>query len=118
MRLLWRFRAFVALWRTWRNRNRPGAPRLRDRVAAFPRLLAATVSGRYDGMSRARLGLYMVAIAYVLSPIDVIPEVLLAVLGLAEDAFVSVWLLGSFLDETERFLIWEGRAKVVPGQLA
>jgi uncharacterized membrane protein YkvA (DUF1232 family) len=69
-------------------------------------------------MSRARLGLYMVAIAYVLSPIDVIPEALLAVLGLAEDAFVSVWLLGSFLDETERFLIWEGRAKVVPGQLA
>jgi uncharacterized membrane protein YkvA (DUF1232 family) len=118
MRFLLRFRAFVALWRAWRNRNRPGAPRLRQRVAAFPRLVAATVSGRYDGMSRGRLGLYGLAVAYVLAPIDVMPELLLAVLGLADDAILSVWLLGSFLDETERFLIWEGRARVVPGTLA
>jgi uncharacterized membrane protein YkvA (DUF1232 family) len=69
-------------------------------------------------MSRGRLGLYGLAAAYVLAPIDVMPELLLAVLGLADDAILSVWLLGSFLDETERFLIWEGRARVVPGTLA
>jgi uncharacterized membrane protein YkvA (DUF1232 family) len=118
MAVLLRLRAFVALWRAWRDRNRPGAPRLRDRVSALPRLVVDTLSGRYDGMSRGRLGLYALAVAYLLSPIDLIPELLFAVLGLAEDALVSVWLLGSFLDETERFLIWEGRAKVVPGRLA
>jgi uncharacterized membrane protein YkvA (DUF1232 family) len=115
MRFLWRFRAFVALWRTWRNRNRPGSPRLSERVVALPRLVAASVRGQYDGMSRARLGAYALAIAYVLAPIDLAPELLLAVLGLADDAILSVWLLGSFLDETERFLIWEGRGRVVPG---
>jgi uncharacterized membrane protein YkvA (DUF1232 family) len=114
MRFLWRFRAFVALWRTWRNRNRPGAPGLRERVAAVPRLIAATMRGQYDGMSRGRLAAYALALAYVALPIDIVPELVLAVLGLAEDALISVWLLGSFLDETERFLIGEGRSRVVP----
>jgi len=113
MRFLWRFRAFVALWRTWRNRNRPGAPGLRERVAAVPRLVAATMRGQYEGMSRGRLAAYVLAVAYVVLPVDIVPELVLAVLGLAEDALISVWLLGSFLDETERFLIWEGRNRVV-----
>jgi uncharacterized membrane protein YkvA (DUF1232 family) len=114
MRSLRRFRAFAALWRTWRYRNRPGTPGIRERAAAVPRLVSATLSGRYDGMSRGRLALYALALAYVVLPIDVVPELLLAVFGLAEDAFISVWLLGSFLDETERFLIWEGRNRVLP----
>jgi uncharacterized membrane protein YkvA (DUF1232 family) len=113
MKSLWRLRAFAALWRTWRYRNRPGSPRLRERVAAVPRLVSATLRGQYDGMSRGRLVVYALALAYVVLPIDVVPEILLAVLGLAEDAFISVWLLGSFLDETERFLIWEGRDRVL-----
>jgi uncharacterized membrane protein YkvA (DUF1232 family) len=117
MRLLWRLRAFVALWRAWRHRNRPGGPQFRDRVAALPRLVSATLSGRYAGLSRARLGVYVLALVYVMSPVDLVPEALFALAGLADDTLISVWLLGSFFDETERFLIWEGRSRTLPGTI-
>jgi uncharacterized membrane protein YkvA (DUF1232 family) len=54
------------------------------------------------------------AAAYILSPIDLIPEAFLFVLGLADDAVMIAWLAGSILSETERFLEWEkARDRVV-----
>ena len=47
------------------------------------------------------------ATAYVISPIDLIPEAFLLVLGLADDAVMIAWLAGTVLSETERFLEWE-----------
>ena len=82
-----------------------GGPSLGKRVAAIPRMLKATTSGKYDG--GMRLALMTAATVYVVSPIDVIPEAFLLVLGLADDAVMIAWLAGSVLAETERFLEWE-----------
>lgn len=91
-------------------------PSLGRRLAALPRMIGATLRGRYDG--GLRLALMVAAGAYVLSPVDLSPELMLALFGLADDALVVTWLAGSVLAETERFLAWEARrAAVIPGEV-
>jgi uncharacterized membrane protein YkvA (DUF1232 family) len=93
-----------------------GGPSLGKRLAALPRMLKATAKGEYDG--GMRVALMAAATAYVVSPVDFVPELFLAVLGLADDAVMIAWLAGTVLSETERFLEWESRrALVIPGSV-
>jgi uncharacterized membrane protein YkvA (DUF1232 family) len=82
-----------------------GGPSLSKRLAALPRMLKATAKGQYDG--GMRVALMAAATAYVISPVDFIPEAFLLVAGLADDALMITWLAGTVLAETERFLEWE-----------
>ena len=106
--------AFTALWRTLTAGSRGGPP-LGTRLAALPRMIRASMRGEYDG--GLRVAMMGAATAYVVSPIDVVPEGLLLLLGLADDVVVGTWLAGAVLGETERFLEWEKRRRaVIPGQ--
>ncbi len=106
-----------------RASTRPGAPGLSDRVHSVPRLVRATLDGSYAGTTVKRLGLVAAALAYVVSPIDLLPEALLPVLGAADDAVVIGWAIKALLEETDRFLTWElgqgGRPRpaTVPGHV-
>lgn len=116
-----RLSALSALWRALRSSGGSGEPSTTDRLRAVPRLVAATLTGRYDGMTRGRLGLLLLALLYVVSPVDLVPELALSLIGLGDDALVLAWLAGSVLAETDDFLRWEaarGRGpSVVPGQV-
>lgn len=101
--------ALGTLWRIMAGTR--GGPSLGRRLSAVPRMIWATLTGRYDG--KARLGLMVLATAYIASPVDLMPELVLSVFGLADDAFVAVWLAGAVLAETERFLEWERRRATV-----
>jgi uncharacterized membrane protein YkvA (DUF1232 family) len=104
--------ALTALFRVFK----PGIPGLGRRLAAIPRMIAATMRGEYDG--GGRLALMALAGFYIVSPIDVIPELFTFVLGLVDDAAVATYFAGALLDETERFLEWERqRARIVPGHV-
>ena len=105
--------AFVALGRALTAGAR-GGPGLGKRLAALPRMIKATATGQYDG--GFRLALMTAATIYVVSPIDFVPEAFLALFGLVDDVVAVTWLAGTVLAETERFLAWEARRKVViPG---
>jgi uncharacterized membrane protein YkvA (DUF1232 family) len=107
--------AFAALARALTSGVR-GGPSLGKRLAALPRMLRATARGDYDG--GVRLAMMAAATAYVVSPVDLVPELFLTVFGLADDALMVTWLAGSVLAETERFLEWEARRRaVIPGHL-
>jgi uncharacterized membrane protein YkvA (DUF1232 family) len=107
--------AFAALARALTSGAR-GGPSLGKRLAALPRMIRATVRGEYDG--GLRLAMMTAAVAYVASPVDLVPELFLALFGIADDALLITWLAGSVLTETERFLEWERqRASVVPGHV-
>ena len=82
-----------------------GGPSLSTRIAAVPRMMKATVHGNYDG--GLRVAMMAAATAYVVSPIDVIPEAFFLIFGLADDAVMVAWLAGAVLAETQRFLEWE-----------
>jgi uncharacterized membrane protein YkvA (DUF1232 family) len=78
----------------------------------------STFLGRYAGTTRLRLLLMAVAAAYVVSPVDLVPELFVPILGLVDDAFVVAWLAGTVLLETERYLDWEqDQHRIVPGQV-
>lgn len=98
--------AFTALAKALTSGAR-GGPSISKRLAALPRMLKATAKGEYDG--GLRIALMAAATAYVVSPIDLVPEAFLWVLGLADDAVMITWLAGTVLSETERFLEWEKR---------
>jgi uncharacterized membrane protein YkvA (DUF1232 family) len=111
-----RFAAVGAVWRALRAGHRPGTPGVGERLRAVPRLVKATLLGRYVGTTRARLALMAVAALYVISPVDLVPELFVPLLGLIDDAFVLAWLAGAVLLETERFIDWE-RRRVVVGEV-
>lgn len=106
-----------------RASSRPGAPSLSERVHAVPRLVRATLDGSYAGTTAKRLGLVAAAVAYVVSPVDLLPEMVLPVLGAADDAVVIGWAIKAFVEETDRFLTWElgqgvrPRPATVPGHV-
>jgi len=102
-----RISAFRALWRAVVSGRRPGAPGLGERARALPRIVGASLGGRYRGLSRGRLALFLVGLVYLISPVDLVPELLFNVFGLGDDAVVALWLAGGFLVETERYLGWE-----------
>ncbi|HTF55486.1 MAG TPA: YkvA family protein [Pseudonocardia sp.] len=102
-----RISAFRALWRAVARGRRPGAPGLGERARALPRMVGASLGGRYRGLSRGRLALFLVGLVYLISPVDVVPELLFNVFGLGDDAVVALWLAGGFLVETERYLGWK-----------
>jgi uncharacterized membrane protein YkvA (DUF1232 family) len=87
--------------------TRPGSPSLGARIGAIPRMIAASASGRYPGLSRLKLAFLGVGVAYVVSPVDAFPELFLFLLGLADDVAVAVYLAGALFAETDDFLEWE-----------
>jgi uncharacterized membrane protein YkvA (DUF1232 family) len=98
------FRTFATALRT---ATKPGSPALGERLASLPRLVRATLHGEYSGTTRSRLFLIAAAIAYVVSPVDFVPEALLAVFGMADDAVVISWIAAALINETEAYLLWE-----------
>jgi uncharacterized membrane protein YkvA (DUF1232 family) len=102
-----RIAAFRALWHAVSQGRRPGAPGFGDRLRSLPRMVVGAVSGRYAELGKGRLALFVLALAYLVSPVDLVPEAFLALLGLGDDAIVALWLGGAFLVETDRFLNWE-----------
>lgn len=114
-RTLQRTAAFTALAKALMSGSR-GGPSLGKRMAALPRMMKATARREYDG--GMRVAMMAAATAYVISPIDVVPEAFLWVVGLADDAVMITWLAGTVLAETERFLEWERqRDAIVAGHV-
>ncbi|MGW7684316.1 YkvA family protein [Kribbella sp. NPDC054772] len=65
-----------------------------ERAKALPRLLRDVRRGAYTDLPRTRTFLWVLAIVYLISPIDILPD-LLPVIGVTDDAGVAVWLLTS-----------------------
>jgi uncharacterized membrane protein YkvA (DUF1232 family) len=70
-------------------------------------MVGDALAGRYAALGRSRLALLGLALAYLVSPVDLVPEAFVPLLGLADDSVVALWLAGAFLAETDRFLAWE-----------
>lgn len=98
--------AFTALFRALTRRGRPGEPGPAARVRALPSMLRDAWSGTYPHLGKGRLATFLLALAYLVSPVDLVPELFLTVLGLTDDAVVAMWLGGALLSEADRYLGW------------
>jgi uncharacterized membrane protein YkvA (DUF1232 family) len=55
------------------------------------------------------------ALAYFLSPMDIVPEILLGPFGYVDDVALTAWLLDHFLNHLDPSLVnehWPGRERV------
>ncbi|WP_265444392.1 YkvA family protein [Flexivirga meconopsidis] len=97
--------------------SRPGGPSVAARLACLPRMTKAVAKGEYSQVSPAHLALVAAAAAYVASPVDLLPEALLGVIGLADDALVLSWLATTLVEDTDAYLTWEqARRTTVKGE--
>lgn len=76
------------------------------RAKALPRLWKAWRGGKYPELPRSQVAMWAVALVYLVSPIDFVPE-LLPVIGVTDDAGVLVWLLSSLSTASGSYLRWE-----------
>jgi uncharacterized membrane protein YkvA (DUF1232 family) len=77
-----------------------------QRAKALPRLWKAWRSGKYPELPRSQVTLWALALVYLVSPIDVLPE-FLPLIGVTDDAGMLVWLLSSVSIASGSFLRWE-----------
>ncbi|MCI2240369.1 DUF1232 domain-containing protein [Paenibacillus sp. TRM 82003] len=101
--------ALAVLWSTLRRGTPPGTPGVEERVRSVPALVSDTVAGRYRGPGRARLAGAALGLVYLLSPADAVPEAVLPLLGLLDDAAVAAWAAGALLSATEDYAGWRSR---------
>ncbi|MER7081170.1 YkvA family protein, partial [Saccharopolyspora kobensis] len=73
------------------------------RARAVPGMLAATARGRNPVLPRYQLLLWLIAVVYMISPIDFIPD-FLPLLGIGDDIGVGAWLLTSLYAESGNYL--------------
>lgn len=95
-----------------------GGPGLAARLASLPALVRDTVAGRYDGVGRPTLLLWVLGLAYLVSPIDLLPEALLTLPGLADDALVAGALITSVLGATTAYAEWREAPPAAPTSAA
>jgi uncharacterized membrane protein YkvA (DUF1232 family) len=97
-----------------------------QRVGSIPRMVRDVLSGRFDGIGRGRLVIMALAVVYIISPIDLIPEAFLTLPGMLDDAGIAAWLIAALFGATTAYRHWEtGQAstptvddpRVVPGEV-
>lgn len=73
------------------------------RARAVPRMISASWRGEYETLPRYQTVLWLVALVYLVSPIDLLPE-LLPLIGISDDIGVGAWLLTSLYAESGNYL--------------
>ncbi len=79
-----------------------------QRVGSIPRMVRDVMSGRFDGIGRGRLLVMVLAVVYIVSPIDLLPEAFLTFPGLLDDAGIAAWLIAALFGATTAYRHWEG----------
>jgi uncharacterized membrane protein YkvA (DUF1232 family) len=80
--------------------------RLWTDLPLLARLFKAWKDGSYRGLSVRTLASCAVALLYVLSPVDVIPDFIPGI-GLIDDAAILALLLHSIAQDLAAFRVWE-----------
>lgn len=84
-------------------RTHDGQHTLADRLQALPAMIAATLTGRWHGASRLKVGFALLIPLYVLSPLDLVPDLLLP-FGIADDAALIALATAILLSASDRWL--------------
>jgi uncharacterized membrane protein YkvA (DUF1232 family) len=77
-----------------------------ERIRLIPAMLADTFAGRFPMLSRTRLAMMLLGVLYIVSPIDLVPESALLLLGLTDDVLVAGWLAATTLDAAGEYAMW------------
>ena len=77
-----------------------------EQAKTLIRMVGATLSGRYKGLSKGNLILITTAVLYFLSPLDLIPDAI-PFIGFVDDIAIIGWVLNSLGEELDKFASFE-----------
>ncbi|WP_260200441.1 YkvA family protein [Cruoricaptor ignavus] len=61
--------------------------------------------------SQVSMWTVFLGLAYIISPIDILPEIAIPFVGIVDDLAVLAFLMPRLMNEVERFLQWESDKK-------
>ncbi len=69
------------------------------------------VKGEYKGYSKSNMLLAVAALIYVVSPLDIVPDLLVG-LGFLDDVAIVAWAINKLGEEIEKYKQWSAASKV------
>ncbi|HMQ01186.1 MAG TPA: DUF1232 domain-containing protein [Cyclobacteriaceae bacterium] len=79
---------------------------IKEKSYALLRMTKAYTSGKYKRVPLKTLVLVVAVFAYLINPLDVVPDVIPAA-GFADDFSLLLWLINSMGSEIDEFMLWE-----------
>ena len=101
----------IASARAWLAESGDRLGDLREDLATLTRLASAWRRGTYKKTPKATIIKVLLAVGYVVSPVDLIPD-FIPVVGYLDDIAVLKWVLSSISGDIEDFRVWERSKKV------
>ncbi|WP_275287880.1 YkvA family protein [Halomonas elongata] len=95
----------LALFQRLKHRSR-ALGRMRRALRLFVPMLIDVARGRYRPVPWSAMGWMLLALVYLLSPLDLIPDVLMLI-GLVDDVVVVGWLLTRVDHSLEAYRRWK-----------
>lgn len=84
--------------------HRGGLASVKEDLLLLAGYVKDVVTARYKDYDKGKMLLCVAAIAYVVAPLDFLPDFLLA--GLVDDVAIVVWLVNHLHDELMRYKEW------------
>lgn len=85
-------------------RGSSGRHSLPQRLLAIPPMLRDSFTGRWSQAPKARLAASIAGLVYVVSPLDLMPELLLGPFGLGDDIAIIAVCVASLMSAAESWL--------------
>ena len=83
---------------------------IKETTSTVIRLIKAYAKGEYREISFESIALIVTSIIYLIMPIDVIPDFIIA-FGLTDDIALLAWTYKSVAEDIEKYLVWEKTKK-------
>lgn len=77
--------------------------RTATRLRWLPAMTRDALSGRWRGQGRRRFGLAALGVAYLVSPLDTVPELYTGLVGLVDDGLVAAFVAASVRAATDDY---------------
>lgn len=88
--------------------NKEGLAKVKDKIVLMYDYVKDIITGKYTDYSMSNLAIIVAALIYVVSPLDLVPDMIIA-LGLLDDVAIVTWAIGVVDTELTNYSEWKNK---------
>ena len=88
--------------------SKEGLSKVKDKLVLMYIFVADVISGDYKDYSLSNLAIIVAALIYVVSPLDLVPDII-PIVGLVDDATIVIWAVGVVNEELAKYEEWKNK---------
>lgn len=88
--------------------GKEGLSKVKDKLVLMYNFVADVISGDYKDYSLSNLAIIVAALIYVVSPLDLVPDII-PIVGLVDDATIVIWAVGVVNEELAKYEEWKNK---------